>query len=50
MGACGSLGPCGHDVSLAQVTGVHTVDNCVVLDKQCGGSAVVLSSASRFVS
>lgn len=28
------------DVSSAQVIGVHTINNCVVLGKYCGGSPV----------
>ena len=45
--------PWGHDVSLAQVTGVHSIINCMVLGGYCGGSTVVaravgvLSGTSR---
>lgn len=53
-GHVAALGPWGRNVSLAPATGVHTTDNCVILDKHCGrsavatGSVVILSSASGF--
>lgn len=43
----------GHDVSLAQATQVYSIDNCVILGKCYGGTAVaagivqVLSGTSR---
>lgn len=32
----------GHDISLAQATGVYNFSNCVALSKHCNGSVIAV--------
>lgn len=39
----------GHDLSSTQATGVHSINNCVILGEHCGEFAVVARAAGVLV-